>query len=85
MTDNGSTAPGDFKPLDEGISRAARVTMAGFMPQAYWDAIRLARLVRVLAVYFGASFVALEAVGLFVEQLGLRDWVPRRTFRGAPV
>ncbi len=27
------------------------------------------------AVYLGASYVALEVVGLFVEQLGLPEWV----------
>ncbi len=29
----------------------------------------------VLAVYAGASYLVLEAVGLFVEQIGLPDWV----------
>lgn len=37
--------------------------------------IRQARLFRVLAVYAGASWVILEAVGLFVEQIALPDWV----------
>ncbi len=49
--------------------------MTGFHPQTWWDTLRRARLFRVLAVYLGASYVALEAVGLFVEQLGLPDWV----------
>lgn len=49
--------------------------MAGVQPQTWWDTIRRARLFRVLAVYLGASYVALEVVGLFVEQLGLPEWV----------
>jgi hypothetical protein len=47
--------------------------MAGFQPQSWWDTILRAHIVRVLAVYLGASYVALEAVGLFVERLGLPD------------
>lgn len=48
--------------------------MSGFTPQAVWEAIKRARLVRVLVVYCGASFVALQAVALFQDKLGLPDW-----------
>lgn len=47
--------------------------MAGFTPQA-WDAIRRARLFRVLAVYLGASFAVIQLVDVFTNQLGLPDW-----------
>jgi hypothetical protein len=48
--------------------------MAGFEPQAWWDTIRRARLFRVLAVYFGASFAIIQLVDIFTDQLGLPDW-----------
>ncbi len=46
-----------------------------------WTTVRKARLIRVLAVYLGASFVVLEAIDILTEQLGLPDWV----FPGAVV
>lgn len=49
--------------------------MAGFTPKSYWNTIRRARLIRVLLVFLGASFVVLEAVDILTEQLGLPDWV----------
>jgi serine/threonine-protein kinase len=48
--------------------------MAGFEPQAWWETIRRARLFRVLAVYFGASYVVIQLVAIFTEQLDLPDW-----------
>ena len=49
--------------------------MPGLAPSDVWRTIRQGKLIQVLAVYAGASFVVLEAVGLFIEQLGLPDWV----------
>ncbi len=46
-------------------------------PNELWNAIRRARLVRVLAVYIGASFFVLEAIDILTGQLGLPDWVFR--------
>ncbi len=48
--------------------------MAGSKPQAWWDTIRRARLFRVLAVYLGTSFVVIQLVDIFTDQLGLPDW-----------
>lgn len=48
------------------------------MPQSpgeLWRTIRQGKLIQIFAVYAGASFVVLEAVGLLTEQLGLPDWV----------
>ncbi len=46
-------------------------------PDELWNAIRRARLVRVLLVYIGASFFVLEAIDILTGQLGLPDWVFR--------
>ncbi len=46
-----------------------------FSPKDLWDTVRRARLVRVLAIYLGASFAALQTVDVLTEQLGLPDWV----------
>ncbi len=48
--------------------------MASSKPHAWWDTIRRARLFRVLAVYLGASFVVIQLVDIFTDQLGLPDW-----------
>lgn len=48
--------------------------MNGWTPKEIWAGIRRARLVQVLVVYVGASFVVLQVVELFIEQLGLPDW-----------
>jgi tetratricopeptide (TPR) repeat protein len=48
--------------------------LAGWTPQTAWNTIRRTRLIRVLAVYAGASFVVLEAVDIFTQQIGLPDW-----------
>jgi tetratricopeptide (TPR) repeat protein len=48
--------------------------MTGSKPPTYWDTIRRARLIRVLAVYLGASFVVIQLVDIFTDQLGLPDW-----------
>ena len=50
-------------------------------PAELWRSIRQGKWIQVLAIYAGASFVVLEAVGLLTEQLGLPDWV----FPGAVV
>ncbi len=44
-------------------------------PQGTWSTIRRAHLIRVLVVYFGASFAVTEAVDIFTQQGGLPDWV----------
>ena len=44
-------------------------------PQGMMAAIRSARLLRILLVYFGASFAALEAVDLLSDRIGLPDWL----------
>ncbi len=49
--------------------------MDGLTPQALWTTIRRGRLIQVLAVYLGASFVVLEAVDILIDRLGLPDWV----------
>lgn len=41
----------------------------------FWSRLRRARLVRVLAVYVGASWALLQAVELFQDGLSLPDWV----------
>ncbi len=46
-----------------------------FSPKDLWDTVRRARLFRVLAIYLGASFAALQTVDVLTEQLGLPDWV----------
>ena len=43
--------------------------------------LRHARMFRVLAVYAGASWIVLEVVGLFVDQIGLPYWVFIETLR----
>ena len=48
--------------------------MADATPDTIWNTIRRARLFRVLAVYLGACFVALEVVDIFTQQLGLPGW-----------
>lgn len=48
--------------------------MADPKPQAWWDTIRQARLLRVLAVCFGVSFAVIQLVDVFTDQLGLPDW-----------
>ena len=48
--------------------------MAGSEPQAWWDTIRRARLIRVLVVYLGASFVVIQQVDVFTDQLALPEW-----------
>ena len=50
-------------------------------PAELWRSIRQGKWIQVIAIYAGASFVVLEAVGLLTEQLGLPDWV----FPGAVV
>jgi tetratricopeptide (TPR) repeat protein len=44
-------------------------------PQGMMAAIRSARLLRIVLVYFGASFAALEAVDLLSDRIGLPDWL----------
>jgi len=44
-------------------------------PQGMVTAIRNARLMRIVLVYFGASFAALEAVDLLSDRIGLPDWL----------
>ena len=46
-----------------------------FTPQGIWSTIGRARLIRVLAVYLGVSFAALEAISIVTDQVGLPDWV----------
>ena len=46
-----------------------------------WTRVRSARLIQILMVYLGASFVVLQAIDVLTEQLGLPDWV----FPGAVV
>jgi eukaryotic-like serine/threonine-protein kinase len=48
--------------------------MTGRTPDSIWQRVRRARLFRVLALYLSASFVVLQAVGLFTDKLGLPDW-----------
>lgn len=48
--------------------------LTGWTPQDIWLTIRRARLIRVLIIYLGASFAALQIVDVFVQQLGLPDW-----------
>ncbi len=55
--------------------------MDGLTPQALWTTIRRGRVIQVLAVYLGTSFLVLEAVDIFTDRLGLPDWV----FPGAVV
>ena len=55
--------------------------MDGLTPQALWTTIRRGRLIQVLAVYLGSSFLVLEAVDILTARLGLPDWV----FPGAVV
>jgi hypothetical protein len=43
--------------------------MANSKPQAWWETIRRAHLFRVLAVYFGTSFVVIQLVDIFTDQL----------------
>ncbi len=49
--------------------------MAAPSPGQLWTTVRNARLIQVLVVYLGASFVVLEAIDVLTEQLGLPDWV----------
>jgi hypothetical protein len=49
--------------------------MASSKPQAWWETIRRARLLRLLAIYLGASFVVIQLVDIFTAQLGLPDWL----------
>jgi eukaryotic-like serine/threonine-protein kinase len=48
--------------------------MNGFTPLGVWQAIRRARLLRILAVYLTTAFVVLQAVDIFVDRLALPDW-----------
>ncbi|MFN2432519.1 MAG: tetratricopeptide repeat protein, partial [Gemmatimonadota bacterium] len=42
--------------------------------ETLWRRVRDARLTRVLVVYLSASFVVLQVVDIFTDQLGLPDW-----------
>ncbi len=55
--------------------------MDSLTPRHLLNTVRRARLIRVLAVYLGASLAALEAVDLLSDKIGLPDWV----FAGAIV
>jgi len=55
--------------------------MSGWTPRGLGETIRNARLVRIVLVYLGASFAALEATDLVSDRIGLPDWV----FAGAAV
>jgi eukaryotic-like serine/threonine-protein kinase len=48
--------------------------MTGRTPDSFWRRVRRARLFQVLILYLSASFVVLQAVGLFTDKLGLPDW-----------
>jgi eukaryotic-like serine/threonine-protein kinase len=48
--------------------------MTGRTPDSFWRRVRRARLFQVLVLYLSASFVVLQAVGLFTDKLGLPDW-----------
>lgn len=39
-----------------------------------WDRLKKARLIQLLALYLGASWLVLQVVALFVSNLGLPDW-----------
>jgi class 3 adenylate cyclase/tetratricopeptide (TPR) repeat protein len=43
-------------------------------PRDVWSRVRRARLLRVLAVFLGTSFLVLQLVDLFIDKLGLPDW-----------
>ncbi len=55
--------------------------MDGLTPQALWTTIRRGRLIQVLAVYLGTSFLVLEAVDILTDRMSLPGWV----FAGAVV
>ncbi len=43
-------------------------------PRSFWSRVRAARLVSVVLVYIGASWLILEVTDVFIDQLGLPEW-----------
>lgn len=41
---------------------------------SFWSRLKKARLVRVLAIYLGASWIVLQVISLFVNNLGVPEW-----------
>ncbi|MFN2383827.1 MAG: tetratricopeptide repeat protein [Gemmatimonadota bacterium] len=43
-------------------------------PPSFWTRVRQAKLLRVLAVYFGAAWIVLQVTSLFIDRLGVPEW-----------